>query len=108
MINTLCKHTIDLRYRLKEEKEKTVYQLEADAQLIELQQTIETGTSNSESERMLERVREGAKKQRERAEGARVAYTNNQAVKDRQMEKSDAERNARQELEAIKAKRKKK
>ena len=54
--------------RLKEEKEQVVFQMEADSQIIELHQSMDSLNMNNESERMLERVREGARKTRERAE----------------------------------------
>ena len=60
--------------KLKEEKEQVLFQMEADSQIIELHQSMDSLNTNNESDRMLERVREGARKTRERAEGSRIAY----------------------------------
>lgn len=47
---------------LKEEKERTIYQMEADQQIIQLHEGMNASASSSESDHMLERVREGAKR----------------------------------------------
>lgn len=60
---------------------------------------------NNESDRMLERVREGAKKTRERAEGSKIAYDSSAQANDRRLENSERERNARQILEDMKRQR---
>ena len=60
---------------------------------------------NSESERMLERVREGVKKTRERAEGSRIAYDSSSQANERRVEASERERNARQILDEMKRQR---
>ena len=49
--------------RLREEKEQVIFQMEADSQIIELHQSMDSLSMNNESERMLERVREGAEKE---------------------------------------------
>ena len=54
---------------------------------------------------MLERVREGAKKTRERAEGSKIAYDSSAQANDRRLENSERERNARQILEDMKRQR---
>lgn len=54
---------------------------------------------------MLERVREGAKKTRERAEGSKIAYDSSAQANDRRLENSEKERNARQILEDMKRQR---
>lgn len=97
---------IDLQ-KLKEEKEQILFQMEADSQIIELHQSIDDLSMNNESERMLERVREGAKKTRERAEGSRIAYDSSSQANDRRLESSERERNARQILEEMKHQRRK-
>lgn len=66
--------------------------------------------SNNENEamqyaRMLERVREGARKTRERAEGSRIAYDSSSQAADRRLAASERERNARQILEEAKRQR---
>ena len=91
--------------KLKEEKEITLYQMEADSQVIQLHESMDTLNMNNETDRMLDRVREGARKTRERAEGSRIAYdTSNQAM-DRRLEASERERNARQMLDEMKRQR---
>ena len=58
-IRSAIKQELD---ELKEEKERTVYQMEADQQIISLHEGMNASASPNESDRMLERVREGAKK----------------------------------------------
>lgn len=91
--------------KLKEEKEITLYQMEADAQVIQLHESMDSLNMNNETERMLDRVREGAKKTRERAEGSRIAYGSSAQAQDRRLEVSERERNARQMLEEMKRQR---
>lgn len=79
---------------LKEEKERTIYQMEADQQIISLHEGMNTSASTSESDRMIERVREGAKKTRERAAGAQVAYDTSAETMDRRMEAQARSREA--------------
>lgn len=89
--------------KLKEEKEQVLFQMEADSQIIELHQSMDG--MNNESERMLERVREGAKKTRQRAEGSRIAFNSSVQAQDMRLEASERERNARQTIEEMKRKR---
>lgn len=91
--------------KLKEEKEQVVFQMEADSQIIELHQSMDSLSMNNESDRMLERVREGARKTRERADGSRIAYDSSAQAADRRLEASERERNARQILEEAKRQR---
>lgn len=91
--------------KLKEEKEQVLFQMEADSQIIELHQSMDSMNTNNETERMLDRVREGARKTRERAEGSRIVYDTSSQVQDRRLEASERERNARQMLEEMKRKR---
>lgn len=93
--------------KLKEEKEQVLFQMEADSQIIELHQSMDNLNTNNESDRMLERVREGARKTRERAEGSRVAYDSSAQAQDRRLEAAERERNARQILEEMKSQRRK-
>lgn len=96
--------SIDLQ-KLKEEKEQVIFQMEADSQIIELHQSMDGLNMNNESERMLERVREGAKKTRERAEGSRIAYDSSSQANERRLEASERERNARRILNQMKQQR---
>lgn len=91
--------------KIKEEKEQVLFQMEADKQIIDLHATMDNLNMNNESERMLERVREGAKKTRERAEGSRIAYDSSSQAMERRLEESERERNARQILEQMKQQR---
>lgn len=91
--------------KLKEEKELTLFQMEADSQVIQLHESMDSLNMNNETERMLDRVREGAKKTRERAEGSRIAYDSSAQAADRRLETSERERNARQMLEEMKRRR---
>ena len=91
--------------KLKEEKERVIFQLEADSQIIELHQSLDNIASNNESDRMLERVREGAKKARERAEGSRIAYETSSQAADRRLENETRNREARQLVEELKRQR---
>lgn len=93
--------------KLKEEKEITIYQMEADRQVIQLHESMDSLNVNNETDRMLERVREGAKKTRERAEGSRIAYDTSAQAADRRLEASEKERNARQIVEEMKRQRNK-
>ena len=91
--------------KTKEEKEQVLFQMEADSQIIQLHQSMDSMNINNETERMLERVREGARKTRERAEGSRIAYDTSSQAQDRRLEASERERNARQMLEEMKRQR---
>lgn len=91
--------------KLKAEKERTLYQMEADAQMIELHQSLDNLTANNETERMLEKVRDGAKKTRERAEGSRIAYDSSTQAADRRFERDEQNRNARELVEELKRQR---
>lgn len=71
---------------LKEEKDRTLFQMEADQQIIALHEGMNTEASSNESDRMLERVREGAKKTRERAAGSQIAYESSASAQDRRLE----------------------
>lgn len=90
---------------LKEEKERTVYQLESDQQIIALHESMNASASTSESDHMLERVREGAKKQRERAAGAQIAYDSSAEALNRRMENRTREQEADNLLEEIRRRR---
>ena len=90
---------------LKEEKERTLFQMEADQQIIALHEGMNTEASSSESDRMLERVREGAKKTRERAAGSQIAYETSAAAQDRRLEAQRREHEANDILNEAKRRR---
>ena len=78
---------------LKEEKERTIYE------------GMNASASSSESDHMLERVREGAKKTRERAAGAQIAYDTSAKAQDRRLEAQARNREADELLAEMKRKR---
>lgn len=90
---------------LKEEKERTIYRLEADQQIIRLHEGMNTEASTSESDRMLERVREGAKKTHERAAGSQIAYDTSATAQNRRLEAAEREREAQNVLDSFKRQR---
>lgn len=98
-------HAAEELQKLREEKDQVLFQMEADSQIIQLHQSMDNLNMNNESDRMLERVREGAKKTRERAEGSKIAYSSSAQANERRLESSERERNARQILEDIKKQR---
>lgn len=87
---------------LKEEKERTIYELEANQQIIDIHQSMDENNMTSESDRMLERAREGAKKTKEKAQGAQKAYDSSAQAMDRRLEQSAREREARETIEKMK------
>ena len=91
--------------KLREEKERVVFQLEADSQIIELHQSLDSIAANNESDRMLERVREGAKKASEKAEGSRIAYETSSQAADRRLAREERDREARRMVEELKRQR---
>lgn len=66
---------------------------------------VDSLNTNNEIDRMLERVREGARKTRERAEGSRIAYDSSAQTNERRLANSERERNARQILDDMKRQR---
>lgn len=90
---------------LKEEKERTIYQMEADQQIIKLHEGMNTSASSNESDHMLERVREGAKKTRERAVGAQIAYDTSAEAQNRRLDNQARNREADELLAEMKRKR---
>lgn len=90
---------------LQEEKERTIYQLEADQQIIALHESMNAAVSSNENDKMLERVREGARKTRERAAGAQIAYDSSSQAMDRRIEAQERNREADEMLNEMKRKR---
>lgn len=90
---------------LKEEKERTLFQMETDQQIIALHEGMNAEASTNESDRMLERVRDGAKKTRERAAGSQIAYETNSATIDRRLENQQRDREAEDILNAARQRR---
>lgn len=92
---------------LKQEKERVVYELESNRQIIDIHESMDENNITSESNRMLERVREGAKKTKEKARGSRIAYESSAQAMDRRLEHTARENSARETLERIKRERNK-
>lgn len=87
---------------LKAEKERVVYELEANSQIINIHESMDENNINSESARMLDRVRDGAKKTKEKARGSKIAYDSSAQAIDRRLEQSSRERSARETIEKMK------
>lgn len=90
---------------LKQEKEATIFRLQADQQIIQLHESVDAIAPSNESDRMLERVREGANKTRERATGSRIAYETSATTQERRAEQNARERAARERVEEMKRQR---
>ena len=95
---------IDLQ-KLKEEKEQVVFELEANQQIIELHQSMDSVAVTSESERMLEHVREGAKKTREKARGSKIAYETSAQTADNRLKAAEQTREAQRIVDELKRQR---
>lgn len=90
---------------LKQEKEKTIFELQANDQIIKLHESMNAVTSSSETDRMLEKVRAGANKTREMATGSKIAYETSTDTVERRAEQSAREEEARKKIEELKQKR---
>ena len=90
---------------LKNEKDVTIQQLKSDQARLEAARSLE-GISNSETDRMIEKVREGAKKKKEMANGARISYENSAEAAEYRMQQRERESEIDRVLAEAKAKRK--
>lgn len=90
---------------LKQEKEKTIFELQANDQIIKLHESMNAATSSSETDRMLEKVRAGANKTREMATGSKIVYETSTDTVGRRAEQSAREEEARKKIEELKQKR---
>ena len=90
---------------LKQEKEKVIFEIQANNQIIELHESMNTVASSNESDRMLEKVRAGANKTREKASGSKIAYETSTDTIERRAEQSAREEEARKKIEELKQKR---
>lgn len=89
---------------LKEEKDKTIFQLQAANQTIALHEAIDDVASSNESDRMLEMVRNGVTKAQEKATGSRLAYESSYSTQERRAEQRSREDSARKLVEEAKKK----
>lgn len=87
---------------LKAEKDNAVLTLETAQVTKSLQATV--GTSNEEEDKMLEKVRDGIKKQKEEADGTKIAYENSTSVQQQRLDKKMKDDEIEKKLQALKAK----
>lgn len=87
---------------LKAEKERVIYELEANSQIIDIHASMDENNVTNETNRQLERVRDGARKTKERARGSRIAYDSSAQAMDRRLEQSARESSARETIEKMK------
>lgn len=90
---------------LKNEKDVTIRQLKSDQARLEAAKSLE-GITNSETDRMIEKVREGAKKKNEMANGARISYENSAQAAEYRMQQRERESEIDRVLAEAKAKNK--
>lgn len=89
---------------LKAEKDNAVLTLETVQVTKSLQAT--TGVSSAEEDKMLEKVRNGIKKQKEAADGVKVAYENSTAVQKQRLDQKMKNEEIEKKLAELKAKKK--
>ena len=89
---------------LKAEKGNAVLTLETVQVTKSLQAT--TGVSSAEEDKMLEKVRDGIKKQKEAADGVKVAYENSTAVQKQRLDQKMKNEEIEKKLAELKAKKK--
>ena len=89
---------------LKAEKDNAALTLETVQVTKSLQAT--TGVSSAEEDKMLEKVRDGIKKQKEAADGVKVAYENSTAVQKQRLDQKMKNEEIEKKLAELKAKKK--
>lgn len=87
---------------LKTEKENAILTLET-AQVTE---SLQATVSTREEDKMLEKVREGVRKKKEKADGTKIAYENSAEVQKKQLDKQMKEDEINRKLQELKAARK--
>lgn len=90
---------------LKVEKEKNVYAMEAQEEMDDMRKGLASSVSTNETDRMLEKVREGARKSREKAEGSKIVYESSTQTKEYRIEKKERDDEAKRALEELKKQR---
>lgn len=88
---------------LKAEKDNAVFTLETAQVTKSLQAT--PGVSSQEEDKMLEKVRDGIKKQKEEADGNRIAYENSSTVQQQRVDQKMKDDEIERQLQELKAKR---
>lgn len=89
---------------LKEEKDMKILALKEYNQTIALHETIDEIASSNESDKMLEKVRDGVTKAQEKATGSRMAYESSVSTQERRVEQRAKEESARKIVESMKRK----
>ena len=87
---------------LKSEKDKAILTLETAQVTKSLQVT--PGASDKEEDKMLEKVRDGIKKQKEEADGTKIAYENSTSVQQQRLDKKMKDDEIEKKLRDLKAK----
>ena len=88
---------------LKAEKDNAVLTLET----VQVTKSLQaTGVSSAEEDKMLEKVRDGIKKQKEAADGVKVAYENSTAVQKQRLDQKMKNEEIEKKLAELKAKKK--
>lgn len=87
---------------LKAEKDNAILTLETAQVTKSLQATV--GSSNKEEDKMLEKVRDGIKKQKEEADGTKIAYENSTSVQQQRLDKKMKDDEIEKKLRDLKAK----
>lgn len=106
--SVLQKETVDNLFSeledLKSEKENAVLTIET-AQVTESLQ-VTPGVSSKEEDKMLEKVREGVKKTKERSDGSKIAYDNSSIIQQRRLDKQMKDKEVERKLQELKANKK--
>lgn len=89
---------------LKAEKDNAVLTLETVQVTKSLQAT--TGVSSAEEDKMLEKVRDGVKKQKEAADGTKIAYENSASVQKQRLDQKMKDEEIEKKLAELKARKK--
>ena len=89
---------------LKAEKDNAILTLETAQVTKSLQAT--SGISSLEEDKMLEKVRDGVKKQKEAADGTKVAYENSTSVQKQRLDQKMKDEEIEKKLAELKARKK--
>lgn len=87
---------------LKAEKDNAILTLETAQVTQSLQASV--GMSSQEEDKMLEKVRDGIKKQKEQADGTKIAYENSTSVQQQRLDKKIKDDEIEKKLKELKAK----
>lgn len=87
---------------LKAEKDNAILTLETAQVTQSLQASV--GMSSQEEDKMLEKVRDGVKKQKEQADGTKIAYENSTSVQQQRLDKKMKDDEIENKLKELKAK----